>query len=387
MFFQQKKINVIFDISRTYNGILYNTSKAGVFYFEVNVLSFIIKKLYNKFNSIYLTAECDKIYFDDVISKELPIYSKCKFINKLELENILNDINAYFSFSFMIPNIINKYNIKNYLVIHDLCPLLHPEYYSSDKNKQIASYNFGQSIYNSISENTTIITISEYSKNNIITHIIKDRDIKVINVSSGINKDKFFKIKSKENNKNKYYFLDKKYLLSISQLRPYKNMIFLVNSFISFLEEYKIEDLYLVLCGEYGEDIAKLVKTIESYQSYKDKIILTGFVSDEDINLIYNKAFCFVFPSLFEGFGLPLLEAMETEIPIISSNITSMPEVYGNAAIGFNPKNQSELVNAIKDIYYNKKLRLKLIKNAKKQKNKFSIKNTSKKIVNTILDN
>ncbi|TKZ25243.1 glycosyltransferase, partial [Brachyspira catarrhinii] len=128
----------------------------------------------------------------------------------------------------------------------------------------------------------------------------------------------------------------------------------------------------------------KLFDNINKNKSYKDKIIVTGFIPDKDINIIYNKAFCFAFPSLFEGFGLPVLEAIQCNIPVISSNITSLPEIYGDAGIGFNPKNEIELINALHSIYYNENIRKQLIKNCNIQKKKFSIKNTAKNYINLI---
>lgn len=264
-------------------------------------------------------------------------------------------------------------------------PLLHPDYYSSNKQKQLEAANFGKSVYDSINCNTTIITISENSKNDIEKYIIKDKQNKVINLSSGINKNKFFKIKHIANKYyKKYNFLNKKYILSVSNIRPYKNMIFLVNSFINFIDKYKINDLYLVLCGEFGEDIDRLFDNINKNKFYKDKIIITGFIPDKDINIIYNKAFCFSFPSLFEGFGLPVLEAIQCNIPVISSNITSLPEIYGDAGIGFNPRNEIELIDALHSIYFNENIRKQLIKNCNIQKKKFSIKNTARNYMNII---
>ncbi|TKZ28422.1 glycosyltransferase family 4 protein, partial [Brachyspira catarrhinii] len=188
-----KKINIVFDISRSYNAISSNSGMAGVFNYEVNILTNIINSIY--IYTIYLAAECDEDFFRSKICKQIKEYSRCKFINKNNLENIIKNIDAYVSFSLKIPEIIINHNIKNYLVIHDLLPLLHPDYYSSNKQKQLEAANFGKNVYDSINCNTTIITISENSKSDIEKYIIKDKQNKVVNLSSGINKNKFFKIK------------------------------------------------------------------------------------------------------------------------------------------------------------------------------------------------
>ena len=98
-------------------------------------------------------------------------------------------------------------------------------------------------------------------------------------------------------------------------------------------------------------------QTLQKIAQYKDRIIITGYVPDEDLSAIYSGATAFVFPSLYEGFGLPILEAMQCGTPVISSNSTSLPEVVGDAGILVDPKDQDQLCQAMLDILNDDTLR------------------------------
>ncbi len=112
--------------------------------------------------------------------------------------------------------------------------------------------------------------------------------------------------------------------------------------------------------------------------SYKEEIIFMDFVSEEDLVLLYNCATVFLYPSLYEGFGMPVLEAMACGVPVITSNITSMPEIAGDAAILINPRNPEELKNSILTLLNDKKLRNDLRERGFRQAKKFSWKKMAK---------
>ena len=103
--------------------------------------------------------------------------------------------------------------------------------------------------------------------------------------------------------------------------------------------------MYLVLGGSNWKVFeAELDRTLKQYD--KSKIILTGYVKDEELPKLYSDALMFIYPSLYEGFGLPVLEAMKCGCPVITSNTSSLPEVIGNAGIKIDPKSDEELINA-----------------------------------------
>ena len=126
----------------------------------------------------------------------------------------------------------------------------------------------------------------------------------------------------------------------------------------------------------------EMFASIKNTGKYKDKIILTGFVDDKDLNIVYNSACAFIFPSLAEGFGLPVLEALSCGVPTISSNSTSLPEVYDDSVLSFNPTKKEELVDAMKKIYFDNNLRDQLIESSFNQIKKFSWDKTTEIIVN-----
>jgi glycosyltransferase involved in cell wall biosynthesis len=123
------------------------------------------------------------------------------------------------------------------------------------------------------------------------------------------------------------------------------------------VEKYGIEDLYFVLVGTKGWDFDSIFDRLNSCTLSRDRFIVTGFVPDEHLAAIYSEAMMFVYPSLYEGFGLPPLEAMQCGVPVITSNTSSLPEVLGNAGIMIDPKNSSELENAMYSLYANEELR------------------------------
>jgi glycosyltransferase involved in cell wall biosynthesis len=152
-----------------------------------------------------------------------------------------------------------------------------------------------------------------------------------------------------------------KYILSLCSLNPRKNLPFLVEGFAKFLELHPtVKDLNLVLAGPPGWQLEGLEKKINDYPTLRSKIIRTGYLEPSDINLIYNTALCFTYLSLYEGFGLPLLEAMCCGLPVIAAKTTSLPEVYGDAALSINPHNLSELVTALENIYFHPQQRHQL---------------------------
>jgi len=104
----------------------------------------------------------------------------------------------------------------------------------------------------------------------------------------------------------------------------------------------------------------------------EDRVILAGFVSDDELAILYKNALAFVFPSKSEGFGLPGLEAMASGCPVISSNAGALPEIYGVAAVYFDPKNKTELIGKIREIRDNQKYRKKMIELGKERSQMFS---------------
>jgi len=184
-----------------------------------------------------------------------------------------------------------------------------------------------------------IITISEFSKKQIVEHTNTAPDKVLVTLLSGSN-DKTIEVNKILDSK---YNFDTPYIIAFSSPSPHKNIERLINAFK--LVSMEKQDLKLVLVGhknksEYLLDLIIKAKLLE-------KIIFTGFVPDDDIVPLISSSKLFVFPSLYEGFGIPLLDAQQCNVPVVSSNAGSLPEVGGNGAVYFDPMNSDEMASTI----------------------------------------
>jgi len=175
----------------------------------------------------------------------------------------------------------------------------------------------------------------------------------------------------------KYFDANKKYILTVGTLEPRKNLAKLVEAF-SILPYQILKEYCLVIVGGKGWNNQLLEKTINNL-NIKDKVILAGFVLDEDLPYIYNGASIFVYPSLYEGFGLPPLEALACGIPIIASKVSSLPEIIGDAGLFVNPQSEVEIASAIKKLLGSPNLRKKLAKRGLLRAQKYSWAKTAQK--------
>ena len=170
---------------------------------------------------------------------------------------------------------------------------------------------------------------------------------------------------------SKYKLYGKKYFFYPANFWPHKNHKMLLTAFNILSRKYPEQDLHLVFTGEtFGRNL-KTIKDAVKQMALSDKVHFLGYLSEEELASIWAGSYSLIFPSLFEGFGIPLLEAMFFEKPILCSNSTSLPEVGGNAAIYFNPRRPDEIVTAMESILINKQLYDSLIAKGKERLKKF----------------
>ncbi len=186
-----------------------------------------------------------------------------------------------------------------------------------------------------------VIADSKATKNDLVELLgFDEKKIKVIYLGvSDSWKEKPVNINKLKVIKKKYK-IKGEYILSVGTLEPRKN----IKSVIKAFNELKKSNLKLVLVGKlgWGGDIKKITEKIDS------GVVVTGFIPDEDLAPLYQGAHCFVYPSLYEGFGLPVLEAMASGTPVITSNVSSLLEIAGEAALLVDPKKTSEITKALK---------------------------------------
>ncbi len=227
-----------------------------------------------------------------------------------------------------------------------------------------------------------ILTVSQYSKQDICRtwEITPDKIGVVYNGCSEIFQplSEIEKVQVCET-----YSQGRPYFLYAGAIQPRKNLENLLLAFDAFKTKTGLPHC-LVLTGRKAWNFGEVVKTYESMR-HKADVIFTGYVTDEVLNQLYNAAQALVYVSRFEGFGLPLLEAMHAETALISSNTSSMPEVAGEAALYVNPESVGEIQAAISRLAEDDALRSALIEKGRKQRKKFSWDQTAQACLEAIL--
>lgn len=161
----------------------------------------------------------------------------------------------------------------------------------------------------------------------------------------------------------------KPYILYVGTIQPRKNLDTLITAFHLLLKEKS--DYSLVIAGKKGWLYEKIFDHVKIL-NLEDKIIFTGYISDEEKATLYENASLFVLPSLYEGFGIPILEAMNSGCPVISSLSSSLPEIGGDACLYFDPKNPKELKEKMIHVIENSEFRKELVKKGKERVQLFS---------------
>jgi glycosyltransferase involved in cell wall biosynthesis len=226
-----------------------------------------------------------------------------------------------------------------------------------------------------------IVTVSEYSKNDIIKSFNVSED-KIDVVYNGVN-TKFKPIGEEEKLRvREVYSYGKPYFVFVGALNPRKNVARLLQAFDLFMEMSGM-NYSLVIVGEKMFMTNDITNTYKSMK-YKDSVLFTGRLQVEELRRVIGAATAMTFVPYFEGFGIPMLEAMNCDVPLIASNRTSMPEVAGDAAYYIDPFSAESIAHAMKLLANDEKLRDELVAKAHKRKLLFSWNNTAEKFYDSI---
>jgi glycosyltransferase involved in cell wall biosynthesis len=269
--------------------------------------------------------------------------------DQIQLKNAIkkNNIDVFFSPYYKIP-LLSK--TKTILSIFDVTYLLVEPYRSSWRNKFYIK-NFIQLASRKAKR---IITSSHWTKSDLLKSLhLSEEKIEVIYL--GV--DPKFQATPEKNKRDyikKKYRIQRKYLLYVGNFLPHKNVKSLIAAY-NLLPENIRGEYSLVLGGRRPKGFRRDIE--QSGLSDSQSIIYCGYIADEDLPALYSGAELFVFPSLYEGFGLPPLEAMACGCPVASSNTSSMPEVLGDAALFFNPNLTEEMSMAIRQMLEDEHLR------------------------------
>lgn len=226
----------------------------------------------------------------------------------------------------------NKYskNIRFVLTIHDLA-IKKLKTVGSLKNTIIQKLFLKKSLINA----DKIIAISKATKNDII-EIFKIKEDKVDVIYNGTNFSSIEPLskKQEEEIQEKLKIKDTPFLFFLSTIEPRKNLPTLIKAF-NYIKEKENIALKLVLAGGLGWKYEEVIKLFEE-SKFKEDIIMPGYISKEEKRYLYENSECFVYPSLYEGFGLPILEAMSNKCLVLTANNSSLPEVGGDIAYYYN---------------------------------------------------
>lgn len=278
----------------------------------------------------------------------------------------------HFNVPFFVPS-------KFVVTIHDLILTKFKTVRATTLNPFV--YNLKNFFYRliikrALKKSKKIITVSNFTKNDIIEQFkVKEEKIVVTyegvaNLSKG--RDSLFVAKLDEGEVLGYYNIDSPFLLYVGNAYPHKNLDFLIENFFQLYQQNN--NLRLVLVGRedyFYKRLKDLSKKL-SPNSSKDIIIFAGYVPDDKLEILYQNALLYVFPSLYEGFGLPPLEAMARSCPVLSSNTSSMPEILGEAALYFDPRDKVDFINKAQQLIENQELRNKMIALGLAQVKKYS---------------
>lgn len=222
-----------------------------------------------------------------------------------------------------------------------------------------------------------IIAVSESTRRDVIEKLgIDDKKVKVI--YEGVDRERFHEGIKEERTKIKKvqekYKIEGPYLLFVGTIQPRKNLVRLMEAFSRYLREKGDEQtkrMELVLAGGIGWNAEQIYAT-PTRLNIQQRVKFIGYVDDDDLPYLYAGAEIFVFPSLYEGFGLPVLEAMAVGTPVITSNVSSLPEVGGEAAYYVDPESVSSIMNGLSRVMTQSELRQKMIDRGYQQVKKFS---------------
>jgi glycosyltransferase involved in cell wall biosynthesis len=272
--------------------------------------------------------------------------------------------------------------VKFVVTIHDLILTKFPTIRASTLSPWL--YKIKNLVYQivitlAIRRSREVIAVSEFTKKDIVDKFKVSPDKVVVTYEGVANlahgNDSLFVKKLDDSQTLLSYNISENYILYVGNVYPHKNLETLLEVFVEVHKKYPT--LRLVLVGKEDYFYLRLKETAARLNIWHEDIagspvVFTGYVPDVELDVLYRKALFYVFPSLYEGFGLPALEAMAKGCPVASSNQASLPEILGEAALYFNPIDKVEMFSKVDRLYQDKDLREVLIKKGREQVKRYS---------------
>jgi len=317
--------------------------------------------IFNFLGKTDIANDLKEVPFKILINKLMPygVYRRIWSFIPLSYNRIFNkNSEVYHFFNFIVPP-----NIKGTVIttIHDMAYKKFPGTLDPKNLKRLE-----KSIDYSVQRSNYIITISESSKKDILEEFdIPESKILIVSPSYSI-KPSNLNIEDI----NCKYDINSSYILYVGNLEPRKNIPRLIEAFAE-LKKLPSFNHKLVIAGGKGWMYNEIFEIIDKLNISSD-IVFTGFVSDSEKTALYKYADLFVFPSLYEGFGIPILESMAMGTPVVCSDSSSMPEAGGDAAFYVDPLDVESIANGIKTVISDNDLRQSMINKGYEQIKKFS---------------
>lgn len=348
---------------------------------------------YNLLDSLFDIDQKNQyfLFYNKIKSVKLPEFNKpnvfykgFKYPNKLfnlgmrflkiaEVDKMIGGVDVFLIPNFLFLNLSN--DCKKILIVHDLSFDLYPEFFTLKRrlwHKLIGPSNFCR-------QADKIIAISENTKNDII-RLYNIAPEKIAMINPGIN-NIFFKPITDEQKKavKEKFSLPNDYIFYLGNLEPRKN----VESLIKAFNQMENKDLNLVIAGTLAWKYKKINKLWQD-SPFKDRIKFLGYVDASDKPALYSLAKAFVYPSIYEGFGLPPVESMACGTPVISSFNSSLVEAVADAGLLVDPNNINEIAQAINMLISDQELRQTFINQGLVNAQRFNWTNKAKEILNLI---
>lgn len=346
--------------------------KTGIAYYILSLLQEMLPiACDDKFHLIHYQKSRNIIYSKtkEVLIPNFPLpYMRQLCQDFFLLPSLLRELNLNILHSpqpfCTLFSFLAKTSFKKVMTIHDVTPLLFPHFYPK------SIYLRWRFMFNLISDHIDcIIAVSNNTRDDII-NTLKFPEEKIVVIHDAYNPIYFQVDKRKSfESVSLQYGISSPYLLFVGRLDPRKNIANLLKAFYFLLKRGVTH--HLVLAGEKGWEFVKLAKLIEQLNIY-DYVHILRYVDEEKLHLLYNASELFVYPSLYEGFGMPILEAMSCGTPVVCSNTSSFPEVAGDAAVLVNPLDPEEICHAMYKVLFDEYLREELVKRGFEQVKKFT---------------
>lgn len=338
------------------------------------------KLFYNSYHNIEDRLGAWRSDNFSIISTRLPNkifnYLLEKIFSYPKLDKVLGGVDLFWSPHFNFSSFSKNKDFKKIITVHDLSFLRYPEFFSWRKNFWHKALN----VKKIIREADLIITVSLNTKNDIVELLnINPEKIKVIYSGNNLVKREITALEKEESLKR--FNLSGPFILYLGNIEPRKNIKGLIESYNNLRKKNpNLADLKLVLAGGKGWKSKEIFKSYKK-SKYKKDIYFLGYISKSDKEILYASAKVFVYPSYYEGFGFPVLEAMAYGCPVICSNVSSLPEIVADAAITINPYNNEEIETALELFLSDEKLRELFIAKGYEREKLFTWKNTAEKYI------